>query len=253
MYRSTIVALAILGGALVSARAGAQNPGQPLPDLVAVESVLRDNYVVVSRSGQRFLRLSSGLGNIGDTPVEVRGQAKGKTMHAFQVLFSQPAQALACPRKKDGSKCHCADLAAQRKTVTTTLVPIGEFIYHKQHKHWHLLQVAEYRLRDAAGAVVATSDKISFCLMDTHFLRVLPGSPRRPHYKKCKTSRSARSLHSGISIGWADVYDKNLPGQIIDITGLPPGPYTLEVEVNPDGIILEKTRSNNTASVPVTL
>jgi hypothetical protein len=59
----------------------------------------------------------------------------------------------------------------------------------------------------------------------------------------------------GISIGWADVYSRNLPGQWIDVTGLADGEYWLEVIANPYGPdrILESNYTNNTTRILVNL
>jgi hypothetical protein len=42
-------------------------------------------------------------------------------------------------------------------------------------------------------------------------------------------------------------------GQWIDITGLPDGYYTLEMTVNPQGIIPESNPNNNTVQIPITI
>jgi hypothetical protein len=54
-------------------------------------------------------------------------------------------------------------------------------------------------------------------------------------------------------VGWADIYDSGLPGQWIDVTGVAPGNYTLEVTVNPDHILDEDDYTNNTVTVPVVI
>ena len=216
-----------LAGALTLAGAhSARAQAQRLPDLVASAATLRDHGI--SREGGRvLLRLASTVANIGDGPLEVVGRRRGREMPASQVIYTGRGRA-----------------ARQ--------VPIGAFTYHPEHRHWHVLQVAEYRLRDASGAVVASSDKISFCLADDHFdFPQLPGAPRRAVYGPCPKNPAARQIRSGISVGWGDTYPKYLPGQWIDVTDVPSGTYTLETEVNPDGIIQEKTRANNTASVRV--
>jgi hypothetical protein len=129
---------------------------------------------------------------------------------------------------------------------------IGEFEYHPEHFHWHLVEVAAYRLLDGARAVIRSSEKVSFCLIDTNRMQgSLPGSPLRRRYFTCSRDPRARSLRAGVSVGWADIYTSDLPGQWVDITGLPSGSYTLQVEVNPGGILAEKTRENNIAEIPV--
>jgi hypothetical protein len=42
---------------------------------------------------------------------------------------------------------------------------------------------------------------------------------------------------NGISVGWADVYNWFLPGQFIEVSGLPDGYYRLETEADPNNTI----------------
>jgi hypothetical protein len=37
----------------------------------------------------------------------------------------------------------------------------------------------------------------------------------------------------------------------VDVTGVPPGAYLLEVTVNPDGVLTESDLTNNTVRLPV--
>ena len=57
----------------------------------------------------------------------------------------------------------------------------------------------------------------------------------------------------GMTRGWADVYDWYLPGQYVEVTGVPDGVYILETLVDPDGLIEESDESNNCGSVYVRL
>jgi hypothetical protein len=59
--------------------------------------------------------------------------------------------------------------------------------------------------------------------------------------------------NQGIQKGWGDLYDSTLDGQWIDITGLPDGNYTMEMEANPMGIIQESNYSNNITLVPIVI
>src|SRR5204863_100443 len=53
--------------------------------------------------------------------------------------------------------------------------------------------------------------------------------------------------------GWADIYSAGLPCQYIDITGVPPGNYVLQMIVNPDGLLPESNMANNETRVAVTI
>lgn len=133
------------------------------------------------------------------------------------------------------------------------------------HRHWHFRQYADYRLwtLDAYPAWVAAraarpgataaevlaaepslrdgfvaGHKQGFCVMD-----VVPPAPLAalaPRYTHCGDQ--------GLSAGWADRYAMALDGQWIDVTGLPPGYYVLEAEVNAERLFEESDYSNNAAS-----
>jgi hypothetical protein len=81
--------------------------------------------------------------------------------------------------------------------------------------------------------------KMGFCVID---LRSYTGVGF-PRYTSCADDQ-------GISVGWADEYHWTLDGQWIDITGLAPGGYILEAEVNDDRFYEESDYTNNRAAVP---
>lgn len=72
---------------------------------------------------------------------------------------------------------------------------------------------------------------------------VQPGNP---------TQNGGLAPH-GISVGWFDLYDKRLPLQWVDITGLIAGDYWLETAVDPGQNILEADETNNVTRVVVSL
>ncbi|HLZ09264.1 MAG TPA: lysyl oxidase family protein, partial [Chloroflexota bacterium] len=49
----------------------------------------------------------------------------------------------------------------------------------------------------------------------------------------------------GLSIGWQDLYEFYLPGQYIEVSGLPDGSYILSTTVNPDRVFLESDYKDN--------
>jgi hypothetical protein len=121
--------------------------------------------------------------------------------------------------------------------------PVGNplFHYHECHNHYHFEGYAEYRLVGPNG-VVGHGNKASFCLEDTY--RFGSTGATTPRYT-CSDQ--------GIQAGWADVYGAYLDCQYVDVTDVPPGEYTLEIEVNPDGLITESDYSNNVVSIPVVI
>ena len=122
--------------------------------------------------------------------------------------------------------------------------PVGNpnFEFQECHGHYHFKGFAAYTLRDMSGAIVAQGRKVSFCLEDVR--RWDPAAPVNSKFD-CEDQ--------GIQAGWSDFYDGGLPGQWIDITGIPAGDYQLEITINPEHVIDEADYTNNTTIVPVTI
>lgn len=114
------------------------------------------------------------------------------------------------------------------------------FEFQECHGHYHFLGFASYRLLNNIGEEVAAGRKVSFCLEDVVRWDSLSSPIRRYN---CSVQ--------GIQAGWSDVYDSGLPGQWIDVTGLPAGTYTLEITMNPEQAIEEADYTNNTTSIQV--
>jgi hypothetical protein len=114
------------------------------------------------------------------------------------------------------------------------------FEFQACHGHFHFLGFASYRLLNTLGEEVATGRKVSFCLEDV---------------ERWDSASSPIRLYNcnfqGIQAGWSDVYDSGLPGQWIDVTGLPAGTYTLEITMNPEQVLPESDYTNNTTSIQV--
>ncbi len=124
----------------------------------------------------------------------------------------------------------------------------GEFTYHPGHGHIHFDGYAIYNLRErlvggGVGDIVATGGKISFCLIDIARYDSNAGSSR---YNSCGQIQ-------GVTAGWSDVYDRNLPDQWVNVGTVPDGDYWLEVIIDPDNLLLESDTSNNTALIEISL
>ncbi len=116
------------------------------------------------------------------------------------------------------------------------------FVWAPCHAHYHFNNYMSYRLRGPNGQIAATGLKVGFCVLDV-FRWSSSG----------KNNATYNCNNQGISVGWGDLYDSTLDGQWIDITGLPPGNYTMELEANPQGIIQESNYTNNLITVPITI
>src|SRR5207245_3218663 len=57
----------------------------------------------------------------------------------------------------------------------------------------------------------------------------------------------------GISRGWADIYSWPLPGQYIEVSGVPDGTYDVVVTVNPFKLIEESDYTDNLACTRIQL
>jgi hypothetical protein len=90
------------------------------------------------------------------------------------------------------------------------------FVWDPCHQHWHYRGYAEYVLKDQNGSI-PIGFKNGFCVLD--FL--------------CEKGRPKYTCNlMGVSAGCGDIYDVSLPCQLIDITDLAAGLYTLAIRVN---------------------
>ncbi len=120
------------------------------------------------------------------------------------------------------------------------------FHYSACHSHFHFDDFAVYELRDGDG-VVATGHKQAFCLLDT----ISWAWPPEIAQFDC--------ANQGISRGWSDFYESDLPCQWVDVTDVMPGDYDLRLRLNdarPDAafpLLNERDYSNNVLEVPVSI
>jgi hypothetical protein len=246
----TIVA-ALVGATGAAAEGGGQNefpcasttirPGALLPDLVPDQQLLADDHVVWRdpQTGQFLLAFSGGIENLGAgtmNAVGYRDPVGGtlpdpNTMPAYQRVFHA-----------DGS---CDEL------------PIGTLTYHDIHRHWHLDGVMNYQLLNKKRKPAKPNSKVAFCLADIAKVDpTLPGFPTAPAYNGCDPNAGTTYVNMGTSVGWEDIYDKQLFGQNFDVTDLmnePQAQYFIQQTVDSAGIIAEQNDTNNTTGAWVTL
>jgi hypothetical protein len=122
-------------------------------------------------------------------------------------------------------------------------------LYHYSdcHEHYHFDEFARYELRDANDEIVATGHKQAFCLEDT----ISWAWPFELGTFDC--------ANQGVSRGFTDVYEAGLPCQWVDVTGVPPGDYSLRISLNQARpghllpVLNERDYDNNVLEVPVTI
>jgi hypothetical protein len=222
--------------------AAAQAPGPELPpDLQGLQAA---DLTVTSGGGSRELRLSTTVANTGAGALEIYPVAGGdcdgdgnpaNDRTAFQRVF----------RDGDGN-----GFFTRAEDTASISRQAGCMIFHTAHNHWHFEDFARYELRQVGtGLPVAATDKVSFCIIDFDpFAPALPGHDPAAHYDNC-----SQDSIEGLSVGWADTYLWNLPGQSIDIRGVPNGEYCLAVSGDPSDIVQESNELNNEAVMRISL
>jgi hypothetical protein len=198
-----------------------------LPDLQTLPPTKLDIRMVAGN--RRMLRLANTVWNSGAGPLELQGRFNNETGRTAvdQVLYAANGE--------------------------VTNEPVGEFIFHIGHDHFHIEDFASYNLwalteGGTPAWVAASSSKLSYCVIDTDSIDPEnPAYPDRRQYLGC-----GRTLQ-GMSPGWGDEYDLFLEGQSLDITGLADGLYALTSTTNPDRRLRELDYTNNTATIYLAL
>lgn len=208
-------------------------PPPMLPDLMTLTP--HDLRVVLNNvTGERLLRFSNSVMNLGWGPVELWGTLKDAdalTVEVIQKIF-----------RADGS---------------AYTFPVGSYVFHEVHGHWHWDNFSKYELWTVGpdgglDELIEVSGKVGYCLRDN---TLLPGNmydlaggaqeffTRSQFYMDCGWERQ------GISPGWVDTYLHNIDGQHVDITGLADGDYALLSMVDPGERLKEYREDNNAAVV----
>lgn len=224
--------LAVTAVLVVPASVSAETTVSQPPDLGMAH--LADLYVATTASGQKQLRFSATVVNVGADRFELKATR------------SNAAASFAVAQRVFNSDGTSTDIP-----VPAQLVFAGD-----GHTHWHVKELATYRLeRLDNGVKVGTSAKGGFCFFDTTPYRLsVPGAPQGPVYSSsgCGTQDSLQ-LTMGLSVGWGDRYGWTLPDQYIDITAVANGKYRLYATANEFAHFQETTVANNATWVDVSL
>lgn len=110
----------------------------------------------------------------------------------------------------------------------------GMFEYALCHDHYHFRHYATYDLISLETGAVVQAAKRGFCMVDvSQAADGVPGKKRT--YDTC--GNREQPGFQGISVGWADSYNRVLDGQyfVLDEPAAPvaPGDYVLRITVNP--------------------
>ncbi|WP_107704886.1 lysyl oxidase family protein [Nocardioides allogilvus] len=126
------------------------------------------------------------------------------------------------------------------------------------HEHWHVERYVVYHLfaLDEAGKVTGparTDHKVGFCIYDFERAEVDLGSDEPTYDRKGCGEEDSTHLVMGLSPGWADHYNWDLPGQSIEIDGLADGDYRIFAVADEGTVFREETTENNETWVDFTL
>jgi hypothetical protein len=219
-----LVAAALL--AMTTLTPATARADERLPDLKALPPY--DIAMEVTADGRHLLRFSQAFANIGAGPILVRGKlAPDGSMPGYQEIVDEAGNVVRTHR-------------------------VADVVFHPDHKHWHAGDIASYELRRGGptGPVVAKNGKVSYCLVDDHQAPEYTGKYYPPQFLNC------REPYFGLTAGWVDLYEADLPDQWVDVTGVPDGIYYLVVTGDPHDVYLEAddaTRANNRVWVKLEL
>lgn len=180
------------------------------------------------------LKFATTVANRASRPLDLRGTPAPSAQHPAALVAGQ------CVAWSPLGAC------TRRETI-------GALDWHQAHLHWHFERFALHELRRLDGrgmpdvspeGLVVSGAKASFCLEDVEE----DGASEEPSpslYRGCP------GVRQGISPGWTDRYGSLTPGQELELDGVPDGRYALVVVVDPDQLIRESSRSDNTAWVVI--
>jgi hypothetical protein len=221
-----------------------------VPDLVTL-AVQQDDMVVVVEGKRTVLRFTNEIGDRANGPLEIFPSAQSSDCDAngdfandrdaYQRVFADSNGSGGFERDGDG--------------VGTERL-IGCMRFHPAHNHWHVLDIATYELRyEPTGETVLRKRKVGYCLTDARLAFPSPVTSHTSTYpiNPPDTTGCQAVTIQGISSGWADAYQLPLPGQELDITGLPRGRYCLTSRTDPTNVLTELDDDNNVRRVHIAL
>lgn len=226
-------------------------PAALAPDLVTLAIQDEDLVIEPAEGGSVRLLLTNEIGNHANGPLEV-----------FPGAVSADCDGDGDPgNDRDASQRVFADTNGSGAYETGSdqidfEQRFGCMRYHPAHDHWHVLDIARYELRlEATGKLVVSSRKVGFCLTDTRQAFPAAAPPAMPAYPlgSGKAIGCDATSTQGISAGWVDSYSFALPGQDLDVTGLPRGHYCLTSRADPLDLLDELIEDNNVRRVRIAL
>jgi hypothetical protein len=205
-----------------------------LPDLYTLPPydlrLLRDDS-----TGRVIIRFSNAIANLGPGTLELRGRMDSSTgvVDVSQRIFTN----------------------ALEDDVTYQENGVGQFHFHDEHEHWHwdgfsLYEVYSILPDGSLEELIFSSDKVGYCLRDDGRVEDLIENNPSEFPTQERRYQGCGPAIQGLSIGWADIYAHDTPGQWVDVTGLPEGEiYALLSTTDPYNLIHEVDKTNNTTTI----
>ncbi len=217
---------------LVLAAMSSAHAADPLlPDLIPWvdqgECFMYCGLVSTTRAVNRVVyNFTATTANIGQGPLELRNTGPNLPQEIYQRVYDS-----------EGG-------------MTEQLIGSFPDAFQVDTRKQYLPDFSQYNLytvlpNNGVGPLVSTHHKTSRAVVDSAEYDPVLAGPR------VYINATANVL--GISIGWADIYGMNQPGQWVDITHLTPGQYWLEMIVDPLNRIQESNETNNTAQLMITI
>lgn len=190
-----------------------------------------------------FLRFTNVWANVGVGALEFEeGEVQDTTQRAFQNLYDDTEN-------------------FGIKTENVWHEPVGDYIFHPTHNHWHIDDVGEFSVREVVdpnpnvegdeypGVIApgANSLKVGFCIVDVFKYNGDESPTSQRIYWDCELDLQ------GIQPGWVDQYHQSVEGNEINISNLEDGTYFLVHKWDPLDTFVDADDTNNEAWVKFTL
>lgn len=247
-----------------------QDTCELLPDLIILEKYTKENIAFFDKNDKEYpnqIRFAAAMGNIGEGPLETVPSKKyycnGKLIkNAYDCRNGVLTEAIMQNIfTKQGDGFSVNQIEANKWYFDDT----------RGHNHYHVEDWVDYFLLEKRWwtnnpkfwKVIAKSEKVSYCLMDSNYCLEKEENCTSDglvyfrknllnfglgNYSKCDQNKQ------GISVGGIDNYGIMYEGQHIKTPGdLTEGKYYLYLKLDPKNYYKESNDKNNNVLIPIEL
>lgn len=249
-----------------------------LPDIIPAKTLLLDTgaYGIIEYTyndptiNRGRLRVSVSTPNIGHGPLEI--QTDSTFVCGTDTITGIPPAT--CTNTGLPPKILVRQYIYHKNGNVMTKIkkPAGSMTYHPTHGHMHVDNWGTYTLRTSTSnpdpltwPIVATGQKLAFCLMDFGTCQTfighcvdsnntVLGNANFPNLGLGGAAYTCSNVKQGISSGYTDIYYQYLDGMYIQLdTNICNGDYWIVVQLDPLNYFTEENENNNVIAVPYTL